>query len=147
MENLGKFSSLFRKYLRVGKYVHNANSILSLISRVSTSLDYSALFKSLSLFSELVYFFVDHVLFLSKIGSIDLSSSRMNYLNFLADLLWFFESLFAVISDIIDFIKISQLEKEYSHDEIALAKIRILKKKKIVNSIRVWGDSIVRALI
>lgn len=135
--------------IRLGKVVLNLKSIRDKLSNpnIKDICKYGLFFDIMSVLSETIYIFVDHVIFFNKIKSYTFSSATMEIINYWENLLWFAETIFGILADIFYYFdykkKLSLNYSRFGKDEEYDKKI----KKLTTNSIRVWSDFIVSNLI
>lgn len=151
--------STFRKVVRLGKVILGLNSIRLKI-RDSKEFSFAVLFDCLSILSENLYCLVDHIILINKIGAYKFSKETMLIIDYWENLLWVYETLFAILADIFNFKNIkseldslhtrvksnnsdSDIEQnsDYLIEKKELLKVRLLKL--VTNEVRLWSDVIV----
>lgn len=138
----GDTCGVFRKILRIGKFITNGKAIFDKLNTGKYP-KLATVFDCLSILSETIYCFVDHVILLNKIGAYKFSDPVMKFVGFHENFLWLLETIFGILGDLLNYNEMTIQEKKEENPE-ALENLKytnnIKKAKMLVNQLRLWGD-------
>lgn len=94
--------SLTRRLLRFGKPIPLFISMFYSLRDYNKKPKRAFIFRTLSDISLFIYYFLDHPLYFQKLGVINMSKERADYIDWLTNVTWFLETFFNILVDLID---------------------------------------------